>query len=202
MAWQIAGIANLIVGVAYLAISFAIAKPLVQTKQLGSNKLGTATAAIFLTCAVHHGMHGVHLYLPVFGIEEHSGHALRLAFGWHQAIWDVITASVGIWYWTLRRHYAPLMRGAKLFEDLKERQRQALEINDDIVQGLTVAQMALTMDETRQSKEALEATLASARRIISDLLGDAGSPETRLGAGDLIRSKPAVVTDTGPTEKA
>ena len=193
MAWQVAAVANLIVAVAYLAISAAIARPLIRTGQLWANKLGTATAAIFLTCAVHHGMHGVHMTLPVLGILEHSGHALRTAFGWHQAGWDILTASVGVWYWSLRRLYAPLMRGAQLFEDLKERQRQALEINDNIVQGLTVAQMALALDERKESKQALESTLVSARRIISDLLGEVDSPETRLGPGDLVRSAPAVV---------
>lgn len=198
MAWQIAAIANLVVGVAYLAVSLAIIRPLVQTDQVRSNRLGTATAAIFFTGAVHHGMQGVHMYLPVFFEGVHSGHALREAFGWNQAGWDIVTAGVGVYYWTLRRHYAPLMRGAKLFEDMKERQRQALEINDDIVQGLTVAQMALTLDEKEYSRQALESTLASARQIISSLLGDSDDPETRLGAGDLVRSRPAAIKKDPP----
>lgn len=84
------------------------------------------------------------------------------------------------------------MRGASLFEDLKEKQRQALEINDNIVQGQVVAETALAFDQQDLSKEALAATLVSARQIISDLIGEADS-ETRLGPGDLRRSKAAVV---------
>lgn len=86
------------------------------------------------------------------------------------------------------------MRGASLFEDLKVQQRQALEINDNIVQGLVVAETALAFDQHDLSKEALAATLVSARQIISDLLGDANS-ETRLGPGDL-RRRTAAITRT------
>ena len=84
------------------------------------------------------------------------------------------------------------MRGAQLFEDMKERQRQALEINDSIVQGLTVAHMALASKDENRSLEAMEATLAKSRRIISDLIGEVGE-ETRLAPGELVRTNPAVV---------
>lgn len=192
MLWVLATVANLVVATAYFAIVWAILRPLVKTKQVRSNLLGTATAAIFFTCAVHHGGHSVHMLLPAIGLEEHSGLHLREAFDWHQAAWDVVTAFVGIWYWTLRSHYAPLMRGAALFADMKERQRQALEINDNIVQGLAVAKLALELDERETSHEALESALTSARQIISDLLGET-SGENRLGPGDLVRSDAAMV---------
>jgi signal transduction histidine kinase len=84
------------------------------------------------------------------------------------------------------------MKGAKLFEDIKERQRQALEINDNIVQGLFVAQTALELNEREISEEALRSTLESARQIISDLLGEANS-EVALGPGELVRKQAAEV---------
>jgi hypothetical protein len=199
--WWVAGtVANLVIAVAYLGISVAILVPLVRERQLRSNPLGSATAAIFLTCAVHHGGHAVKAVLPFvsawhgLGFDAASGLYTRLAWDPEAVVWDILSAAVAIYYWSLRRNYAPLMRGAKLFEDLRERQRRALEINDDIVQGLAEAKLALQLDEREHSEEVLTATLAAARRIITDLLGESGD-ETRLGAGDLRRSAAAGVTD-------
>lgn len=191
MWWQITAAANALVAIAYIMISAAIVRPLIKTGQLRSNRLGTATAAIFLTCAVHHGGHSVHMVLPTFGLEEHSGLALREAFGWHQAMWDIVTAAVGVYYWSLRRTYSSLMRGAALFDDLKERERQALQLHDEVVQGLVVAKLALDLDQNQASKEALTSTLAAASNIIDELIGKTREEEHRLVAGDLVRERPA-----------
>jgi signal transduction histidine kinase len=196
MWWEIGVAANLIVAAAYLAISWAILHPLLATKQVRSNRLGTATAAIFFTCAVHHGSHSVHMLLPSVGLELASGRAMRTAFDWHQVVWDVVTAGVGVYYWTLRSTYGSLMKGAALFQDMKERQRQALEINDNIVQGLAVAKLALELNEREASHQAMESALDAARQIITDLLGEAET-ENRLGPGDLVRTQPATVNDGG-----
>jgi signal transduction histidine kinase len=195
MDWKVGAAANGIVAIAYLLIAWAIAAPLVRTQQLRTNKLGAATAAIFFTCAVHHGSHSVHMLLPSLGIDDEHGEAVRAAWDWHNAAWDVITACVGVYYWTLRRHYGSLMRGAALFNDLKERERQALQLHDEVVQGLVVAKMALDLDRKDQSQEVLAATLASASQIINDLIGRS-SEDIRLGAGDLVRERPA---DLGTT---
>lgn len=194
MWWQLAAGANLVIATTYLGIAMAILLPLLRTRQVPSNRLGTATAAIFLSCAVHHGAHSVHMLLPALGMETDHGLALRQAFDWHFVLWDVVSAGVGLWYWSLRSTYGSLMRGAALFEDMKEKQRRALEINDNIVQGLAVAKLALELDQREASEEALEQALASARQIISDLLGDADS-EARLGPGGLRRTTPAHVGD-------
>ena len=191
MAWKIAAASNGIVAVAYVLIAWAIAAPLVRTQQLRSNKLGAATAAIFFTCAVHHGSHSVHMLLPSFGIAESHGTRMRVAWDAQTAAWDVITACVGVYYWTLRRHYASLMRGAALFEDMKERERQALQLHDEVVQGLVVAKLALDLDQQEQSKEVLASTLAAASQIITDLLGRTSEDDVHLGPGDLVRSRPA-----------
>jgi signal transduction histidine kinase len=195
MEWKIAAIANGVVAVAYVLIAWAIAAPLVRTGQLRTNKLGAATAAIFFTCAVHHGSHSVHMLLPAFGLEEEHGLTMRAAWDWHNAAWDVLTACVGVYYWTLRRQYGSLMRGAALFNDLKERERQALQLHDEVVQGLVVAKMALELDQKDQSQEALTATLASASQIINDLIGRSRE-DVRMGAGDLVREHPADVGTT------
>ena len=70
------------------------------------------------------------------------------------------------------------------------RQRQALEINDNVVQGLAVAKYALDTGDDARAYEAVSRTLTSARGIITDLLNGAGG-RTQLGPGDLVRDEPA-----------
>jgi hypothetical protein len=192
MDWRIGAFANFVTMVAYFAIVAAILVPLIREKQLKANRLGAATAAIFFTCAVHHGSHTVHMLLPSLGISSASGEAMRVAFDWTAVSWDLVTAGVGIYYWTLRRTYGALMSGAKLFDDLRERQRQALEINDGIVQGLAAAKLALDLDQTAVTREALESTLHSARGLITELLGEVAERPT-FEAGDLRRSRAALL---------
>lgn len=69
-------------------------------------------------------------------------------------------------------------------------QRRALEINDDVVQSVSAARMALDLDRTGDVREALTKALAAARRVVNDLLaGDAGDDGLR--PGGLRRRDPA-----------
>jgi hypothetical protein len=191
--WTVAAIANTVIGLAYLGIAFVIWRGLIVTRQWRSNPLAAATGAIFFTCAVHHGAHAVHMLLPAFGVSPGQGGAMRLACeSWHAAGWDVIGAGVALWYRTLRERFPALVRGAALFEDLKQRQHQALEINDEIVQGLAVVKCALDAGDTNRVRHTAELTLASSRRIISDLLGERGGAN-RFGPGDLVRARAATI---------
>jgi PAS domain S-box-containing protein len=70
------------------------------------------------------------------------------------------------------------------------KQRQALEINDNVVQGLAVAKYAFEMGRTDLGAAALDRTLAAAREIISGLLIEA---DGSLEAGDLARERAASV---------
>jgi len=72
------------------------------------------------------------------------------------------------------------------------RRQQALEINDNIVQGLTVAQLALELERPEDTRAAIDDTLAKARSIITSLLGEIQS-EDALNAGDLVRARPALM---------
>jgi hypothetical protein len=186
--------ANLVAGGAYAVIAYLIVSGLLATGQLRSNHLGVATALIFVAASVHHGLVGVQLLLPSLGVDKSHGLALRHAWDWHTVVWDLLTAAVGIYYLTLRGSYKSALRGAQMFEDLKVRERQALEINDDIVQGLTVAKYAMTIGAEDHSKQAIEDTLRRARAIITDLLGEPGT-SIELGPGDLRRVAPAAVVD-------
>ena len=172
MWWTIASIANALVAVAYLLIALAIVRPLLQARQLRTNRLGAATAAIFFTCAVHHGAHTLHMVvLPWLGLAESQGLAMRATYSFPSATWDVVSAAVGIYYWTLRRTYGSLMEGAKLFEDMQQRERQALELNDNVLQGLVVAKLALDLGERDKAYRAVDTAIASASGMITELLG-------------------------------
>jgi signal transduction histidine kinase len=65
----------------------------------------------------------------------------------------------------------------------RERQR-ALDVHDNIVQGLAEAQMAFDLGRPDQARDAVERTLAQARRIVTELMGEPGP-------GDLRREGPA-----------
>src|SRR5687768_9840084 len=143
MTWEVSAAANLVIGIAYLAIAYIIFSGLIRTGQVSANRLGLATGLIFLTCGVHHGTHSVHMLIPSFGVEDQQGLALREAWHWPSVGWDILGAAVAVFYLSLRGSYASVLRGAQLFEDMKVRERQALEINDNIVQGLSVAKYAL-----------------------------------------------------------
>lgn len=191
--WTVGAAANVVILLAYLTISSTIAIGLLKTGQtLHDNPLGWATSAIFFTCAVHHGSHPVHQLLPALGVEEHTGLAMRRAFDdWHVSSWDIVTAGVGVWYLSLRSRFPALVRGAAVFEDMKVRQRQALDIHDNIVQGLATAKISFEMNRPDEGMRAVEETLAASRKIITDLLGDEGS-DARLRAGDLRRDRAAM----------
>lgn len=73
-----------------------------------------------------------------------------------------------------------------MFEDIRVRRREALEIHDNVVQGLAVAKLSLDLGRAAEATDAVERTLAASRQIITDLLGQPGS-EVALGPGDLRR---------------
>jgi PAS domain S-box-containing protein len=52
------------------------------------------------------------------------------------------------------------------------RQLQAREINDEIVQRLVVAQLAFELNEIDRATNALHSTLSTARRLVTELLGE------------------------------
>jgi hypothetical protein len=57
------------------------------------------------------------------------------------------------------------------------RRRQALEINDNVVQGLAVAKYAFELGDPDKALAAVDGTLAAARRIISELVEELGVQE-------------------------
>jgi PAS domain S-box-containing protein len=79
------------------------------------------------------------------------------------------------------------------------RRRQALEINDNVVQGLVAAVYALDQGEVESSMSFLDRTLSSARAMMDDLLDPLDG--VGLQPGDLVRTSAAEIgprADPGP----
>ena len=75
-------------------------------------------------------------------------------------------------------------------KDLEANNRaRALEINDDVIQSVSAAKLALEVDRDQQAREALEEALGAARKIVNDLLASTGSGV--LDPGSLRRRAPA-----------
>lgn len=78
---------------------------------------------------------------------------------------------------------------AKL-RDLEANRHQALQINDNIVQGLSVAKYAVEMGHLDLAREALESTLTGTKEIVRELLSENAEG---IEAGALIRTEPALL---------
>ena len=90
------------------------------------------------------------------------------------------------WDITDRRRSEQEGRQAALeLHNAEERRRQALDLNDNLLQGISSTLYALEAGATGMAKEAAQNTLAAARDMITGLLGAAPVP------GDLVREQPA-----------
>ena len=76
---------------------------------------------------------------------------------------------------------------------LEERRQRALELNDEVVQGLALAQLALDSGREEQARAAVHETLRNAQSIVGELLEAAGE-QGKLQPGDLVRGGPASVS--------
>lgn len=73
-------------------------------------------------------------------------------------------------------------------ERISSSRKQALELNDEVVQGLAVAKMAFEGGDPTEALEAVTATLKRAQTIVSRLLED-HKEERELRPGDLVRKR-------------
>jgi len=184
--WGVAAAANGVVAVAFFAIGAIVLGPVVRQRQLRSNVLATATAVVFLAFAVDRAALTMTVLAPTVGFGTETGRGLRESYGWPLAVWDVLAAVIAVLYLSLRRGYARMLEGGTLFEDTAQRHREALEINDTVVQGLVAAQLAHRLGRRDELEASLEATLASARGLVDGLLRD--SPPHLAGGGEFVPS--------------
>ena len=117
MTWVVSAALNLVIAVCYFCISGLIARGLIRAGEWRTNRLGVATAGIFYTCAVHHGLHTLHMFEPSLGFDSPAGRAMREAFDWHSIVSDFVGAGVALYYLSLRRSYRALLSGPKMFDD-------------------------------------------------------------------------------------
>ncbi len=140
---------------------------------------------------VHHGIIGTFEPDAVYN----HGAAVQNPWLWAgiHGVFVLAAALASMFAWRLNEdaHERAEVYSRKLYEE-QLRQVQALEINDNIVQGLVVAKYALDANDGEHARAAVERTLVSARHIITDLLNDTDQ-ELKLGPGDLIRVEPATV---------
>lgn len=78
-----------------------------------------------------------------------------------------------------------------------QRRRQAFEINDSLVQGLTATSFALEQGEIDAARSYLDRTLIAARAMMDSLLEPSGHS---LVAGDLVRAEAASLEMPPPAE--
>jgi hypothetical protein len=136
---------------------------------------------------VHHGVFG---YLAPHSVFNHPA-AWRHPILWALIHGAFVLAMCGVLLVTWRLNENERARSDDFLHQLdmaKLKRVPALEINDNIVQGLTVAQLALSVGRTDDSAAAIDATLECAREIISDLLGEI-QVDAPFKPGDLVRAK-------------
>lgn len=183
--WMVGGAANLVISLAYAVIAaFILTGVFARNEPVFENPLALATGLIFLTCSVGHGNHAFHVFASWVSIDDFSTPAARAEFGdWHVWAWDGLTAVVGVWYLSLRKRYPALVRGSAMFEDLRERRREALQIHDEIMQKLVEAKLSLDLKRGEDAYARLHEALESTRDVVTDLLGEEGEPA--VGPGTL-----------------
>ncbi|MGQ0534689.1 MAG: hypothetical protein ACT4PT_01295 [Methanobacteriota archaeon] len=187
------GVAVLVLIYGLLAIEMI--RAIIDGRQLATNPLLTATTGVFVTCTLGHGAHLAHAIFASALFWGVSGEAARASaaamFGDPRLVWwTAFTVGTAIYFYTLRSRLAIVYRGAALCEDMAKREAQALEMHDNIVQGLSEAKLALDLGRRDEGLAAVERTLAASQKIITALLGEETS-EVALGPGDLRRETSA-----------
>lgn len=163
-------LANAVIATAYLAVALLLGVSALRSNQWRTNPLGLGTVLLYVTCGGGHAMHALQLF------EAARGAGIGAALGsaieydeWEMWAWDVLTAAIGVWYWTQRKRFPQLVTGAAVFEDLRLRQKRALEINDNLVQGLARAKMSYELGHDVEGQKALDETLLAGQRIVEEL---------------------------------
>ncbi len=151
-------LANMVITVAYASITVAIVVPVARAGQLRTNKLAVATSMIFFSCAVGHALHAAMAYQTVIGTS--AAHHLRdgeaVGWSWTSALWDVVTATVGVYYWTLRRGYGVLLgKGAIYVDPWGQRRLDAAAARERAARDMAETQRATLATVVEHSDDAI-----------------------------------------------
>jgi hypothetical protein len=142
-----------------------------------------------LFVAVHHGVMGM---ISPEGVYNHSA-AWHNPWKWASIhalfILGASSAYITGWRFTELERKRAEAYGAQLAET-ELLQREALEINDNIVQGLVALEAAMDFGDDELARNALNSTLDSARAIVTGLLQHAKT-DGEFKPGDLRRDYPS-----------
>lgn len=184
--WEVGAIASAVIALAYLAIGLTILRGLRHGRQLRTNRLGLATAAIFISCSIGHAAHLYHI-AEVMAQGRLSAERLGLVYDWHLVGIDVATGAVAVWYLTLRSQYRRLLLRPTLFPDLDAARARAVELNDAVVQELVTARYAFQLGESAVGEAAVDRALERATALVHDALGEGGQAPHEPDAPDVAR---------------
>jgi two-component system sensor histidine kinase/response regulator len=162
MAGQWALLGNIVITGAYAAITVAIVVPVWRAGQLFTNRLATATALIFFSCAVGHAFHAAAHWQAVMTSAAMPGMHAQSWSLWPSAAWDVVTAAVGVYYWSLRRGYGVLLGPGALFVDPEEQKR----LSDIEVRERVAAARAGAEAERDAHAAMLQAVITNSQSLI------------------------------------
>lgn len=107
----------------------------------------------------------------------------------HDTDGNVVEAAVIARDFTERRRLEAEVEAARAAHTASRR-KQALELNDEVVQGLVAAKMAFESGQAEKGLESVTATLVRAKAIVTRLLDDY-KEEGSLEPGDLILDSPS-----------
>jgi signal transduction histidine kinase len=178
--WTVTAAAHAFLTVAFLAIFVLIARGLVPGGEWRRNTLAASTAAIFATGALAHGARTAFLVASSRGDGRATPAAAvgDLPGFWLVALLDLVAAAAaGLFLVQRLRADEYLASGNQMYEDLRERRQAAMDLNDEVIQGIVTAKLALDLDDHDEARLALERTLASSRQLVGELLGPTASDE-------------------------
>lgn len=139
---------NPVIMVSYAAIMVAIVVPVSRAGQLRTNHLALATGLIFFSCAVGHGLH---VFTAWRSLTNHA----HMSSPWALAFWDLTTAGIGVYYWTLRRHYGVLLGKGAMYvspgekyrlDEADARERAARDTLSAVAEHTDTAIVGVTLD--------------------------------------------------------
>ena len=119
-------------------------------------------------------------YIPIIFLTAINQAASDVFQGYEAGAVDYLTKPVEPWLvrakvgafvdiWLEHKRIERLQSDLAMVE---QRQLQALQINEGIVQGIAVAKMALELDDHERALDTLDRTLTAAKRVISHLMLD------------------------------
>lgn len=168
--WTLGLAFNATIATAYLAVAALLGVTALRTNQWRSNPLGLATVILYVGCGGGHAVYALQFLDVALGQTTAAALGARVLYAEaHMWVWDGVTAAIGVWYWTQRKRFPQLVTGAAVFEDLRIRQKRALEINDNVVQGLARAKMSFDLGRDEEAREAIAETREAGARIIRHL---------------------------------